>query len=619
MPRRRLVLAVLFTAEVLVMLDGIVVSVALPEIGDDVGLRGAELQWVITAYTLPLGAFLLVGGRAADVLGRRRLLVAGLCAFAAGSLLAGLSRAALPLIAGRALAGLGAACAIPAALALTTAVTREGRDRNAVLGWMSATIDVGMVGGAVLGGLITYAFGWPWVFLALVPVALSAAAVTPALLPESRDERTGGGLDWAGAATVAGGVALVIMALVRAQQDGPGSASTLAALAGGALLLLAFAATQLREGAPLPRARRWSALAPRRARTPLLPRRLVGTPRVMGANLAIVANAGAFGGTVVLSTLFMQRVLGLSALETGVALVPLALSAFAGGFLAPRLIEALGTARAVALSLVATAASLGWVAALAGGGFGYWATLLPAYCVAGCTFATAAVPLTAAVVGAARAGERGLAAGLFQTFTHVGGALVLAILVVAAAARADAAGQRAGIEAGFALAAVILLLGAVVALRFLRDPHLHLKRMSLLEQVQTDARDAMKAGERERMHALRLIVSELQKAAKDDGGDEIQVLQRERKRRLEAAEAYRDGGRPDAAAAEEREAEIIASYLPAQLSDEELDAIVGDAVAESGASSPSEMGKVMGLIMPKVQGRADGKRVSALVREKLTA
>ena len=129
----------------------------------------------------------------------------------------------------------------------------------------------------------------------------------------------------------------------------------------------------------------------------------------------------------------------------------------------------------------------------------------------------------------------------------------------------------------------------------------------------------MKAGERERMHALRLIVSELQKAAKDAGGDEIQVLQRERKRRLEAAEAYRDGGRPDAAAAEEREAEIIASYLPAQLSDEELDAIVGDAVAESGASSPSEMGKVMGLIMPKVQGRADGKRVSALVREKLTA
>jgi uncharacterized protein len=143
--------------------------------------------------------------------------------------------------------------------------------------------------------------------------------------------------------------------------------------------------------------------------------------------------------------------------------------------------------------------------------------------------------------------------------------------------------------------------------------------MSVLEQVQSDVKDAMKAGERERVHALRLIVSELQKAEKENGADEVQVLQRERKRRLEAAEAYRDGGRTDAADAEEREAEIIASYMPAQLSDEELDAIVGDAVAQSGASSPSEMGKVMGLVMPKLQGRADGKRVSAAVREKLTA
>jgi uncharacterized protein YqeY len=144
-------------------------------------------------------------------------------------------------------------------------------------------------------------------------------------------------------------------------------------------------------------------------------------------------------------------------------------------------------------------------------------------------------------------------------------------------------------------------------------------RMSVLEEVQRDVKDAMKAGERERVHALRLIVSELQKAAKENGASEVEVLQRERKRRLEAAEAYRDGGRADAAAAEEREAEIIASYLPEQLSDEELDAIVGDAVAESGASSPKEMGKVMGLVMPKVQGRADGKRVSTAVREQLTA
>jgi hypothetical protein len=143
--------------------------------------------------------------------------------------------------------------------------------------------------------------------------------------------------------------------------------------------------------------------------------------------------------------------------------------------------------------------------------------------------------------------------------------------------------------------------------------------MSLLSQIQDDVKDAMKAGERDRVHALRLIVNELQKAAKENGGDEVEVLQRERKRRLEAAEAYRDGGAADRAEAEEREAEIIGSYMPEQLSDEELQAIVGDAVAESGATSPKEMGQVMSLVMPQVKGRADGKRVSAVVKEKLTA
>jgi uncharacterized protein len=141
--------------------------------------------------------------------------------------------------------------------------------------------------------------------------------------------------------------------------------------------------------------------------------------------------------------------------------------------------------------------------------------------------------------------------------------------------------------------------------------------MSLLIQIQDDVKDAMKAGERERVHALRLIVNELQKAAKEDGGEELEVLQRERKRRFEAAEAYRDGGRTDLAEAEEHEAELIAGYMPEQLSDEELNAIVGDAVAESGATSPKEMGKVMALVMPQVKGRADGKRVSNAVKELL--
>ena len=142
--------------------------------------------------------------------------------------------------------------------------------------------------------------------------------------------------------------------------------------------------------------------------------------------------------------------------------------------------------------------------------------------------------------------------------------------------------------------------------------------MSVLDQVQDDVKTALKAGDRERVHALRLIADALQKADKDNGADPVEVLQRERKRRLEAAEAYREGGRTDSAEAEEREAEVIASYMPEQLSDEELREIVGNAVAESGASSPQEMGKVMALVMPKVKGRADGKRVSAAVKEMLS-
>jgi uncharacterized protein len=143
--------------------------------------------------------------------------------------------------------------------------------------------------------------------------------------------------------------------------------------------------------------------------------------------------------------------------------------------------------------------------------------------------------------------------------------------------------------------------------------------MTLLEQIQGDVKDAMKAGEKDRVHALRLVVNELQKAVKENGAEELEVLQRERKRRLEAAEAYREGGAADRAEAEEREAEIISAYMPEQISDEELNAIVGDAVAESGATSPKEMGQVMALVMPQVKGRADGKRVSAVVKEKLTA
>jgi MFS family permease len=439
-------LAVLFTAELLVMLDGMSVSVALPEIGDDVGLEGAELQFVVTAYTVPLGSFLLLGGRAADRWGRRRILVGGLAAFAAGSLAAGLAGDAAVLLSGRVVSGVGAAFAIPAALGLVTAVTSAGPERNRVLGMMAATQAFGVVAGALLGGVVTYALGWPWVFLVVVPVAALAAVLGAALLPESSGDDRAERLDWVGATAVALGLALLILALVRLQREGLGGATT-PALAGSAVLLALFVLRQ------------------RAADAPLLPLRLFRSARVTGANVTVVANAGAFTGTVVLSTLLMQRELGMSALETGLAFAPLSLSALGGCLLAPRLMELVGSRATVAASLLTTASGLAWIAAAPADG--YAGTLLPAYIVTGFTFAAAAVPLTAEAIEGARGGERAVAAGLFQTFTHVGGAVVLALLVVCSAAW--------GLTAGFAAAAGGLVAAAGLALVLLRAPHLHLE------------------------------------------------------------------------------------------------------------------------------------------------
>jgi EmrB/QacA subfamily drug resistance transporter len=443
---KRGVLAVLCTAEILVALDGMIVSVALPSIQRDLGMPAAALQWVVTAYTLALGAFLLLGGRIADTLGHRRTLQIGLAVFAAGSLAAGLARAQGPLLAGRAVSGLGAALAIPAALALVTDVFPEGRDRNRALGLMSAGIDAGLVLGAVLGGIVTAALGWPWVFFAIVPAGLAALALTARAVPASRPPALRRRLDAPGALLAAGGSGLLVAALTRAEAAGVTAPTTLATLAGSLALLAAFVARE------------------RRAPDPLLPGRLLRRRRALSANLAIVANAGAFGGVLVVGTLHLQQVLGFSALEAGLAFVPLAVSAAAGGPLAAPLVERFGVRAMVSTGMLATAASL--VLLSRAGADGSYATgVLPAFAVAGFTFAVAAVPLTAEAVAEAAAAETGVAAGLFQTATHVGGAVVLAVLVVAAAARTEAAAGSgaspaealvAGHRLAFALAAALL-------------------------------------------------------------------------------------------------------------------------------------------------------------------
>jgi MFS family permease len=427
--RRRFALVVLCAADVLVMIDGMAVAVALPAIRRDLGFSAAGLQWVVTAYTLALGSFLLVGGRAADVYGRRRTLVAGLLVFSAGSLAAGLAPGAAVLLGARAVQGLGAALAAPAALALLAATFREGPERNHAIGLMSATIDVGMVAGLVLGGVVTAVLGWPWVFYLVVGPGLAAAALVPAALEESRDASAPRRLDVAGAALVAGGCGLLVLGVVQTEHHGLGTLATLGPLAGSVALLAAFVAVERRVAAPI-------------VRLGILRVRSLAT-----ANLAIIANAGGFSGLTFLSTLYLQGERGLSALETGLAFLPLAASAGVGGLTAPRLVARFGSRRVATASLLVTAG--GFALASLGG----LPALLAVFAVTGFTFASAFVPLTGHALAGAREGERGLASGLFQTSTHLGGAVVLAVLAAIAAA--------GGFPPAYLAAAGLSLLGAL--------------------------------------------------------------------------------------------------------------------------------------------------------------
>jgi EmrB/QacA subfamily drug resistance transporter len=449
----RTALALLFTADVLVTLDGTVVTVALPAIERALGTSHADLQWVVTAYTLTLGAFLLVGGRAGDLYGRRRAMIAGLILFALASGVAGFARDTGWLLSARALQGLGAAVAIPAALALLMATYREERRRQHALGLLSATMDVGMVAGLVLGGVLTATVGWPWCFFIVVPIGLAAAALAPATLLESRDDDAPG-LDLVGAVLAATGFGGLAFGIAQIQH----AARTAVPVIAVALVLLgAFVVVEHRSQAPMVR------LSIFRHRP------------LTGANLSITANAGGFGGMMFIATLYLQQVLGFSALDTGLAFVPLALSACAGGLMAPRIIALAGSRRTAAVSMVTTAAAF-VLLARAPEQNGYPTVVLPTFLIAGFTFAAAFVPLTAQGMTGVREGEKGLASGLFQTSTHLGGAIVLTVLASAAVARTNAVegiGQStsAALTSGFSLAcliaAAIVTLGALTALRTL--------------------------------------------------------------------------------------------------------------------------------------------------------
>jgi MFS family permease len=407
---RGLRLALLCVAQFVVVLDVTIVAIALPAVGDDLGLEATGLQWVLSAYTLTFGGLLMLAGRVADLAGRRRAFRAGLLLFAAASLACALAPTAAALVAARAVQGAGAALIAPAALALLVATEPEGPGRTRALAVWTAAAAGGGASGWVLGGAISGGLGWEWVFAVNVPVGLAGAALAGRLLPESR-EAGATRLDVWGAVTLTAGVGAVLLGLSRGEAEGLAAVATVVPLAAGLALLAAFAAIERRAPAPL--------VPPGALRTPGL---AVG----VGAALALT---GATTPAMFLCVLHVQRDGGVSPGEAGLLFAPFNLAVIAGSLAGPRVSERMGERGAMAggLGVVAGAAVL-----LAATGGAVNAGLLLVFGLMGGGLGLASVASTAA---GTQAGDRpGLASGLLNTAAQLGSALGLALLVAPAAA-----------------------------------------------------------------------------------------------------------------------------------------------------------------------------------------
>jgi EmrB/QacA subfamily drug resistance transporter len=454
--RRRLaILAVLCAADFLVVLDALVVAVALPAMQESLTIPAGALQWTVTSYVLCFGGFLLLGGRLGDLFGRRRVLVAGLLVFAAGSLLAGLAWTPVALFAGRAVQGLGAAAMAPTALALLTTTFTDPAARNRALGVWSAASSAGIPAGALLGGVLTATGGWRWVFLVNVVAAMAAAVATRAVVPESATDDASDQLDWVGAVLVTAGLSLVIAAISQAEQA-HGLAGLLARVAAplllGAVLLAAFV------------------LVERRTRAPLVPLRQSRMPGELSANLVGLVLPVGLGAALFLATLHLQRVQGLGPLVTGAAYLALAVPCIAASPLASRLATRMGRPVTASVGLLLQVAGLVVLARM--GVDSSLATVLVGFVLVGLGAPTAFVPTTAAAMESPRS-DPGLASGIFNTSQQLGNAVALAAIATLAAAwtARNAEGEpgpaalATGYNAGFLLAAAIVVIGLLPASR----------------------------------------------------------------------------------------------------------------------------------------------------------
>jgi EmrB/QacA subfamily drug resistance transporter len=455
--KRWLALALIVTAQFMVVLDVAIVNVALPSIKTDLHFSQASLQWVITAYALLFGGALLLGGRLADLLGRRRLFIAGILLFTASSLLDGFAWSEGSLIGFRALQGLGAALVSPAALSMLTTLFREGRERNLALGIWGAVSGSGGAAGVLLGGALTSAFNWSWIFFINVPVGLLVLALSPVLLRESRADLDHRHFDSAGAVSITGGLMVLVYALTRATQHGWATVETVGLLVAAAALIVAFVVIELRSKAPL------------------LPMRIFRLRSLTASNISGLLLGGAIFAQFFLLTLYMQQVLHYSALKTGVAYIALTLTIIAFSGVSQALVTRLGVRRVLTTGMVVSAAGLLLYAQLPVHGHYFW-SLFPAFLLSGVGLALAFVPMSIGALTGVTAADAGVASGLINTSQQIGGAIGVAVATtIATTLTANYVDVHPGVtalsggalthgfQAAFYALAGIALLGAIVA------------------------------------------------------------------------------------------------------------------------------------------------------------
>jgi EmrB/QacA subfamily drug resistance transporter len=459
--RKWLALALLASVQFMVVLDIAIVNVALPSIQTDLGFSQENLQWVISAYALFFGGFLLLGGRTADILGRRRLFIVGLLVFSAASLLSGLAWSDESLIVARAAQGLGAAMITPAALAILMTTFQEGSERNTALGVWGAVGAFGAVAGVLLGGVFTDLLSWEWIFYINVPVGLAAVAITPALLAESRDTQVRS-FDAPGAVLVTSGMVTLVFGITQANQYGWSSLETIGLFSLAAVLLAAFAI--------------WEA----RVKEPLMPFSIFRIRTVAAANIS-----GLILGTVTFSmflmlTLYMQQVLGYSPLKTGVAYLAVAGTAIIWSTIAAQLVTRVGVKPVIVAGMAFLTAGLVYFTQVSVNG-SYLGDLLPGFLLIAVGLGFSFVPISIAALAGVRANEAGLASGLFNTSQQIGGALGIAALSAIATSTTEdgvASGTPVpvaltdGFETAFVWGGIIAAVGILVGLFLVRQSDL---------------------------------------------------------------------------------------------------------------------------------------------------